>query len=578
MKLKIFLLIIISLGFALRVWEIGTLPIGFTPDEASFGYDAYSLLKTGKDQWGHSWPLVLESFGDYKMPLYSYIAMPFVWIFGLNKFAVRLPNAILGTLAIYIIYLLVKKMFGNSNIRKLDNLLAIGNWKLEIIASFLLAISPWHIMMSRGAFEANLTTFLMPLGIYLFLKGIENNKYLNLSAIVFGLNLFSYHSARLVTPLIVIALLVIYRKDLLKNYKAGILKKVFAYKLPILIFSLFLGLAFYTLTLGSGRRAADVSIFSGSLQEASSERFVAMYQGMSEKSARIFHNKYQVSVRRFIANYFQYSSFNFLFLNGPAEATYGMTPGKGVLYFFELPLLVAFLFSFFKFKDKKVLYLLLAWILIAPIPAALTTGRGYAANRAVIMLPALTIASSIGAYVLYDLIKKYFRDYVLKFVNIVFTILIVFSFAAFFEYYFILSPYKNAKEMLYGNLEAAEWISENSDEKSEVIVSRSLSEPHIYFAFANLWDPIDYQNNSKNWDVYKENNLKFLDQLGEYHLGKYTFSGIGEESFKKPDSYLVGKVSEFAPEQSSKIRFLYPDGETAIVVVEPFKEAFAISM
>src|SRR3989339_2190313 len=103
--------LILALSFLLRVVALDKYPVGFTPDEASFGYDAYSILKTGKDQWGNAFPLVLKSFGDYKAPIYAYLTIPSVSIFGLTKFAVRLPNALLGSLAVYVVYLLINKLF-----------------------------------------------------------------------------------------------------------------------------------------------------------------------------------------------------------------------------------------------------------------------------------------------------------------------------------------------------------------------------------------------------------------------------------------------------------------------------------
>src|SRR5260221_7234695 len=199
---------IILLGFVLRVVDLANHPAGFTPDEASFGYDAYSILKTGKDQWGQTLPLVFKSFGDDKLPLYVYLTVPSVAVFGLNETAVRLPNAVLGTLAIVVVYFLVYELFKER--------------KLALLSAFLLAISPWHIMLSRGAFEANLTTFFLPLGILLFLKGLKNSKYLVLSVIVFGFNLFTYHAARILTPLIVGFLVYIYQKELRDSKKLNL--------------------------------------------------------------------------------------------------------------------------------------------------------------------------------------------------------------------------------------------------------------------------------------------------------------------------------------------------------------------
>ena len=271
--------LILVVAFVLRVTWLDKYPAGFTPDEASFGYDAYSILKTGNDQWGHTLPIVLESFGDFKSPLYAYLTIPSVAIFGLSKFAVRLPNALLGTLAVLVVYLLTKELFKDK--------------KLAVVAALMLAISPWHIMLSRGAFEANLTTFFLPLGILLFLK----ERY-TLSAIILGLNLFTYHSAKLVTPLIVGFMVFLYR-DRLK----GEIKKVW---IGAVVFLASLTLIGYSLVQGAGARASERSIAQGALEEAFSQRV---------RSGTLFHNKYIVIAERFLGNYVTYLSPFFLFFH-----------------------------------------------------------------------------------------------------------------------------------------------------------------------------------------------------------------------------------------------------------------------
>jgi hypothetical protein len=104
------LMAILALGLILRLVSLSELPYGFTPDEASFGYDAYSIIQTGRDQWGERLPLVFKSFGDYKAPFYTYLSIPSVYFFGLNKFVVGLPNVLFGTLAIYSTYLITKEL------------------------------------------------------------------------------------------------------------------------------------------------------------------------------------------------------------------------------------------------------------------------------------------------------------------------------------------------------------------------------------------------------------------------------------------------------------------------------------
>lgn len=549
---------ILLLAFALRVFWLDKLPVGFTPDEASFGYDAYSILKTGADQWGHTFPLVLESFGDYKAPLYSYLTIPFVGLLGLNKVAVRLPNALLGTAAVYITYLLVREL------RRLsEKKLEFGNWSLEIIASSLLAISPWHIMMSRGAFEANLTTFFLPLGIYLFLRGINKAKFLSWSALVFGLNLFSYHSAKLVTPLMVALLMIIFRNRIKKIQRRKILPAVF-------IFGFFLTLTAYTFSLGAGGRVVERSIFQGALQEASVARFAKIQKGTPIFVARLLHNKYQVTLKRFLNNYGSYFSAKFLFNDGPKEATYGMIPQRGVLYWFEMPLLFGFLIALFK-KKYPLLSIIAYWLIFAPIPASLSTGVGYAANRAVIALPAFSIAEAYGGIYLYQKLKKVIAGYFRWVVVACLAIVLVFLLAFIKDY--VGSAIGSAEGMLYGNLEAAYWLAENA-KGSPVLVSKKLSEPHIYIAFANSWNPTSYQKAVKSWN-YKAYGINWVDQMPEYKLGNYTFKGIEWEKDSARNAYLVGKPDEFPETVTADVIISYPGDKPAIFIFKPTINKYA---
>lgn len=557
---------IILLAFLLRTYDVYTYPPGFTPDEASFGYDAYSMLKTGKDQWGRSFPLVLESFGDFKPPLYTYILAPSVYVFGLNKFAVRFPNALLGTLAVFATYLMVKELFRNNR-----------NWPLagkeRILAktaSTLLAISPWHVMLSRGGFEANLTTVLIPLAIYLFLKGLKKPQMLTLSAFVFGLNLFSYHSARVVTPLILLFLVFAFWKSVKRLDKKPL-------AISLLIFTSFFVLMAYTFSRGAGARVQDISVLSGALEEAAPQRLALINKGLSPNLARLVHNKYRIAAKRFISNYRQYFSLKFLFLDGPAEATYGMIPGRGVLYWFELPFLIGFVILFLKSKKKGLLFLIVGWLIISPIPAALAMGRGYAANRAATMIPAIQVVLALGAVSLHTFARRVLRPKLISYATAEYVFLSLIFFVFFIRDYFANPPLTSAKAMLSGNLEAAQWLKENASKTRQVIVSRKLSEPHIYVAFAHKWEPADYQKETEDWTRYRREGLLFLDQLGEYSLGNYTFSDIDMESSQEENVLLVGRPGEFPEDIGAMVikTFYYPNREPAILIVDPGLEVYA---
>lgn len=531
------LLGILFIAAALRLWNLSSYPTGFTPDEASFGYDAYSILKTGKDQWGNSFPLAFRSFGDFKAPLYVYLTIPSVAILGLSEFAVRLPNVILGILAVLITYSLVAELFKGQ--------------KMAIMAAILLAVSPWHISLSRGAFEANLTTFLMPLGILAFLKGLKDGKWMVISALIFGLNLFSYHSAKLVTPLIVLILLWSKRKEVTTALRSTLVK------VSGLVLLLFLGLSIFSFLSGSGSRAGDIGIFNptGGWGVVADRRYEAVQSGLPDITARLFSNKIVYTGSEFVKNYLSYLSPTFLFTQGAGEATYGMIPGHGVVYLFELPFIVMGLWFVVRsgWKWNNPMTFVLIWILLAPIPAALTKGPGFAANRAAVMMPAMAILSAWGAVTLFGLWKSHIRKPLQDIGILGYWIFGAFSVLFFLEAYFFHGPSINSKSMSYGWSGAMTYINSIQDNYEEVIISRAFSEPHIFIAFYNKWDPVDYQKQSRGWLRYEKQGLLFIDQLGEWKLGKYTFRDIRySDNPKLENTLLIGRERDFPSDTKSE--------------------------
>lgn len=544
---RYWLALVLLLAFLFRFVNLSVYPSGFNADEASFGYDAYSLLKTGKDQWGSKFPLVLKSFGDYKSPLYSYLAVPFVALLGLTEFAVRLPSVVVGVLAVYMTYLLSLQILPKSKSF------------FALVSAFLLAVSPWHIMLSRAAIEANLTTFFLPAGILFFLKGLKNPRLFIYSAIFFGLNLFTYHSGKLLTPIIVIGLKVLYRKDL---KTIGLRNTVFAGA----IFAIFFLAIIYTFKIGGGSRISERSIFQGALIEGAEKRIVLTQQGTNPTLAKVFHNKYQVVARRFVNNYKQYFSLEFA-TKGVKESYYAMIPGIPVIYTFEI---FMFFGLFFLIKDKhliKIVGILLVWLVLAPLPAALATGVGYSGTRASGMLPVTQILTTFG---LIGWLSIYKGNKLIP--NLFLVCLFVIS---IFQINDFKNQYtKSTSSMLYGNMEVSRWLMENRGIKN-VVVSRSLSEPQIFIAFANNWNPEDYQKATQMWDL-EGSKVTWIDQLPEWKLGPYTFKSIEwKKDSTNLNTLIVAKRNEFPDDVSPVFTVKYSDGKPAIYVVDTKQEVYA---
>src|SRR4030042_3543811 len=234
MNKKIFLLVLV-LACILRFYKLGQVPISLDWDENSNAYNAYSILKTGRDQYGNFLPLTNRSFDDYKPPLYMYLNIPSVVIFGLTPFAARLPSAIFGFLTVPLVYLLTKKLFEKE--------------KIALLAAFFLAISPWHLQFSRVGFEANIGLFFaVAAATFLLYAPFSKQENGNLkksflwviSAIFFGISLYSYHAQRVFLPILFLTFAIIWRREIFSQHKKNLAVFLFICALLIMPLILFL--------------------------------------------------------------------------------------------------------------------------------------------------------------------------------------------------------------------------------------------------------------------------------------------------------------------------------------------------
>lgn len=173
----ILIFIIILIGFLVRIIGIGSFPKGLSQDEAFGAYDAYSKLYYGTDSLGYVNPVYFGSWGSGMSVLYSILIMPLIKIFGVTNFAIRLPEALIGSISLIALYLLIKK---------------ISNEKLALITLFIFAINPWHIIMVRWGLDSALAPAFILFGMYFFVLGLEKEKYFIASAVFYGLSLYCY--------------------------------------------------------------------------------------------------------------------------------------------------------------------------------------------------------------------------------------------------------------------------------------------------------------------------------------------------------------------------------------------------
>lgn len=316
--LKILLLgVILILALTLRLYKVDSIPPSLNWDEVSIGYNAYSILKTGKDEWNQAFPLHFKSYGEYKLPAQIYFSVPGIWFFGLNELGVRITPVIYGTLSVFLIFLLARKIFKNS---------VIG-----LISAFLLAVSPWHIHLTRASFESSFSVFWVLLGFWLFIKGFNEKKYLVLSSIPLALSVYTYNSARVFTPVFLFVNWVYYFRKLWEFKKFFIIS-------VLLFFALLLPLAPFVLSGEGSARYKLVSITDdpGLIPRINESRGNSNFP---EPFPKLVHNKFTYVAAYFLQNYLTHFSPDFLFINGAPHKQHHVQ-GMGQLYLFQAPFLL----------------------------------------------------------------------------------------------------------------------------------------------------------------------------------------------------------------------------------------------
>jgi hypothetical protein len=179
------LVAILALGVLVRIVARGSVPNGFNQDEASLGYDAWAILKYGIDRHGIPYPAFLIGYGSGMNALSAYFAMPFIALFGLSESTIRSVNLLAGLLSLLVFHRLVRRCAGP---------------RVALWAVFLLAICPWHVMMSRWALESNLLPAMFLFAVTAMVKGAEKPRYFVLASVLFALSLYAYGTAYFAVP------------------------------------------------------------------------------------------------------------------------------------------------------------------------------------------------------------------------------------------------------------------------------------------------------------------------------------------------------------------------------------------
>ncbi|MEK9171509.1 MAG: phospholipid carrier-dependent glycosyltransferase [Patescibacteria group bacterium] len=513
-KIK-WLIAIIVLGGLLRFWGLGKNPPGLYWDEVSLGWNAYSVLKTGFDEHGRFLPIdTFFAFGDYKPPLYIYAVVPSIWVFGLNEFAVRFPSALAGTLLIIVTYFLSKELFA---IGITDDQLKIKNLKLKIplLASLLVAVSPWSVTLSRVGFESNLAVLLNALGFLFFLYAVKKSpKWLVLSVLSFILSAYTFNANRLLSPIFLGVLTLIYFRKAISNWKWW-------------FFSALIGIAFSLPMIGHLRspegklRWNEVNIFSdlSVIKESNSRRAV----DGDTLIGRLFHHRYLSYARLFAGHYLEHFDLKYLFVQGDRNPRINI-PDMGQLYLVELPFFIIGLISLIgpmRLIATKEKLVIIFWFLMAAIPSGMARETPHAL-RSASTLPVPQIIAALGFITAVIKVQEGTKKYKKVQESLLLTAycLLFFSFFHFQFVYWRYYPNEWAGEWLTSYKNLVTYLQETGGPYRTIYVTPDLGRPYVYFLFYNKYDPQKYIQEAKaggrTGDVFGFFNVNYFDKYKFY--------------------------------------------------------------
>ncbi|MDA1317177.1 MAG: glycosyltransferase family 39 protein [bacterium] len=472
----------------------------FNSDEASFAYNAYSILETGKDEYGKILPTRFQAFGENKLPVTIYSIVPFIGMFGMNELAARLPFILIGVLMPLLFYWLAESMFKNKTI--------------AIIAALLASVSPWIQIMSRHIHEDVLMLVLTILILQLFIKLAHSFSFKTISLLAFvtGLSLFTYHIGKVLAVFVVGWLLFLAVRQKISFQKIS--KSFLIILIPILIFGL-------TEVMNPSSRISNL-LFT------SDKGFSLTIDSLrNEHNSRTIHNKFTYGMQLISNQYLSYFSPEFLVSVGDRNQRFG-SPGVSPLSPVEYVFFFVGVYFIVSRKEKHTL-LLSSLLLIAPLTAALSWQVG-SLTRSYLMIIPLLLSASYGMYWAVKSVEK-------KLIQIVITGIIATSLLFFvgmsWDYYYHHYPMQVSTSHAWqcGYKELGSYINNSYDRTDKYYITKRHGQPYIFTLFYTAFPPSKYQPQAS------------LTELGEYGFGEVESYDKFVFSFKSPDEKTTERTS-----------------------------------
>lgn len=480
LKEKFFLFFIIVLAFFLRLWRVEKIPSGLYWDEAAIALDAKSISQTGKDHHGNFWlQAIYPSWGDYKLPVYIIFSSLFFKIIPQRiELAVRMPSVIVGAFTVALIYFLSRELFKNEK-RDFSG--------LAFFSSFLLAVSPWHLQFSRAAFEANLALFFNILAFLFFLKANKKILFSFLGVIFSALAIYTYYSARIVNPLILILIFSFYWHKNFKRIIVFVLSIIFLFLLCQPLYFSPLRPKAEQLRLSTLNILNDSSLFnySSSLVNADKNNFLA----------RIIHHRFLYLFKKMLENYSAHFSLDYFLISGDTNLRHS-TGRIGIMFLAAFLALIYGQYQLLRKNIKNFLFLNFC-LAVVFLPASVP----YEVPHSLRSLNGVVFLNLISAYGLIEFFKKNF--FVKISLIFLFCLQLIFYLHDYYQHY----PERSYLAWQGGYKEAIFKVKNEYSQAQKIIFTSKYGRPYLYFLLYSNYPLKKFQE--QRISFLKENPLNY---------------------------------------------------------------------
>lgn len=440
-------------------------------DELAIGYNAFSIIQTGKDEWGESYPLVFKSFGDYKLPGLVYLTIPGVQLFGLDQFGARFMTTVLASLAIPIMFIFTRTLYRSN--------------KLTLISTALLVFSFWHVSGSRNIYEPIVALTFSLLSYLTLYQAPAHRQKLIFSIIFFFVSIWFYHTPLFIYP-------ILYLLWSLRHWRkfSSQTKKWWGFGLLTVIMLIIVNSAMVA-TLNQSR--SETTIFMSS--ELNDKRDETLYRFWSSgvplhPIVTSFERVFQLS-QQFVFGLIKGISPEFIFFSGGNNHWHNLRSiGLGNMNPVLLPFGLLGLFYLWKNRPSPANYFLLSLTILSVIPNALTVDSPNI-NRLMDFHLVLIIIASLGVqyFAQGNMTKNQVWLRWRKYVGIFFVCAYTLVTVRFLASYFLIFNYSLHSSWHEGYAELVTKIEEHRSNYDKVIVANTADEAHIFYLFYNAYPP-----------------------------------------------------------------------------------------